>query len=111
MTKPRPMDEQRKSLIWHEWERGTGDHATTVVVGTESVLSRGKWRTVEVRACPVTYSPYPEQIEGARRAYTDWRTALGWVQDGLASGGMLREVELMTTMPRVKPWNALQTTN
>ena len=23
MTKPRPMDEQRKSLIWHEWERGT----------------------------------------------------------------------------------------
>ena len=23
MTKPRPMDEQRKTLIWHEWERGT----------------------------------------------------------------------------------------
>ena len=88
-----------------------GDHATTVVVGTERVLSRGKWRTVEVRACPVTYSPYPEQIEGARRAYTDWRRALAWVRDGLADGGMLREVEIMTTMPRVKPWNAPQTTN
>ena len=44
-----------------------GDHATTVVVSTERVLSRGKWRTVEVRACPVTYHPYPEQIEAARR--------------------------------------------
>ena len=23
MTKPRPMDAQRKAVIWHEWERGT----------------------------------------------------------------------------------------
>jgi hypothetical protein len=22
MTKPLPMDEQKKSVIWHEWERG-----------------------------------------------------------------------------------------
>ena len=87
-----------------------GDHATTVVVGSERVLSRGKWRKVEVRACPVSYSPYPEQIEGARRAYTDWRRALAWVRDGLADGGMLREVEMMTTMPKVKPWNTQQTT-
>ena len=31
-----------------------GERATTVVVGTERVLARGKWRTVEVLACPVT---------------------------------------------------------
>ncbi|QLL41033.1 hypothetical protein UM399_04290 [Sulfitobacter pontiacus] len=23
MTKPMPMDEQKKSVIWREWERGT----------------------------------------------------------------------------------------
>jgi hypothetical protein len=23
MTKPQPMDEQKKSVIWREWERGT----------------------------------------------------------------------------------------
>ena len=23
MTKPLPMDEQKKSVIWREWERGT----------------------------------------------------------------------------------------
>jgi len=81
-----------------------GDHATTVVVGTERVLSRGKWRTVEVRACPVTYRPYPEQIEAARRDYQAWRQALGWVRDGLQSGGMLREVEVVEGMPRARPW-------
>ncbi|CUH61611.1 hypothetical protein THS5294_02922 [Thalassobacter stenotrophicus] len=81
-----------------------GDHATTVVVGTERVLSRGKWRTVEVRACPVTYQPYPEQIEAARRGYRDWMKALGWIKEGLQAGGMLREVVVIEGMPKVLPW-------
>ena len=81
-----------------------GDHATTVVVGTERVLSRGKWRTVEVRACPVTYHPHPEQIEAARRAYTDWRKALGWVKEGLQDARMLREAEVVEGMPSGRPW-------
>src|SRR6056297_1363190 len=34
-----------------------GERASTVVVGTERALVRGKWRSVEVRACPVTYRP------------------------------------------------------
>jgi hypothetical protein len=69
-----------------------GERAATVVVGTERVLTRGKWRTVEVLACPVTFSPHPQQIEAARRAYDDWWRALGWVREGLIAGGMLREV-------------------
>lgn len=82
-----------------------GERATTVVVGTERVLSRGKWRTVEVLACPVTYSPHPQQIDAARRGYGDWRAALGWVRDGLRAGGMLREVEVTDVMPRARPWD------
>ena len=81
-----------------------GARATTVVVGTERILNRGKWRTVEVLACPVTYSPYPEQIEAARRAYDDWWRALDWVRDGLISGGMLRAIEVSAAMPRDRPW-------
>ena len=81
-----------------------GARASTVVVGTERIQTRGKWRTVEVLACPVTYSPYPEQIEAARRAYDDWWQALGWVRDGLISGGMLRAVEVSSAMPRARPW-------
>ena len=81
-----------------------GERATTILVGTERVLSRGKWRTVEVLACPVTFSPHPQQIEAARRGYEDWWRALDWVRHGLLAGGMLREVEVTAVMPKVRPW-------
>lgn len=81
-----------------------GERATTVVVGTERVLSRGKWRTVEVLACPVTFLPHPQQIEAARRAYHDWWHALSWVRDGLIAGRVLREVDVASVMPKVEPW-------
>lgn len=31
-----------------------GERATTAVIGTERVKTRGKWRTIELLACPVT---------------------------------------------------------
>lgn len=81
-----------------------GERATTVVVGSERVLTRGKWRTVDTLACPVAWRPHPEQIASARRAYEDWWQALGWVRDGLVAGAMLREVEVTAAMPKVRPW-------
>lgn len=81
-----------------------GERARTEVVGIERVLYRGRWRTVEVLACPVTWRPHPEQIAGARRAYVDWWQALGWVRDGLKDGLMLREVVVTAAMPKVRPW-------
>lgn len=82
-----------------------GERASTFLVGTERVLARGKWRTVEVLACQVTFSPHPHQIEAARRAYDEWWQALGWVREGLCAGGMLREIEVSTVMPRARPWH------
>jgi len=81
-----------------------GERATTVVVGTERVLTRGRWRTVEVLACRVTYSPDPKQIEAARRAYLYWRQALEWLAGQLTNSPVLREVELTPVMPKLKPW-------
>ena len=81
-----------------------GERATTIVVGIERVLTRGKWRTVEMLACPVTWRPHPEQIEAARRGYQDWWQALDWVRDGLIAGGMLRDVEVTAAMPKMRPW-------
>ena len=81
-----------------------GERATTVVVGTERVQHRGKWRSVEVLACPVTWRPHPEQIASARRGYDDWWQALDWVRDGLVLGRMLREIEVTGAMPKVRPW-------
>ncbi|MBU3032147.1 hypothetical protein [Paracoccus marinaquae] len=83
-----------------------GERAATTVIGTARVLTRGKWRSVDILACPVTFSPHPHQIEAAHRAYDDWWQALGWIRDGLIAGGMLREVEVTEVMPRVRPWKA-----
>jgi hypothetical protein len=81
-----------------------GERAVTIVVGTERVLTRGKWRTVELLACPITWRPHPEQIASARRGYDEWWEALDWVRDALISGAMLREVEVTAAMPKVRPW-------
>jgi hypothetical protein len=81
-----------------------GDRAVSVVVGTERILVKGAWRSVEVRACPVMFRPHPDQIAAARRGYEGWWLALGWLRDGLIAGGMLREVEMTTAMPKATPW-------
>jgi hypothetical protein len=86
-------------------ENQHGVRAVTEVVGVERVLHRGRWRTVEVLACPVTWRPHPEQISSARQGYNGWWQALGWVRDGLVAGRMLREVEVTVAMPKVRPWN------
>ncbi|WP_093120556.1 hypothetical protein [Salinihabitans flavidus] len=85
-------------------ENQHGVRAATDVVGTERVLSRGKWRMIEILACPVTFSPHPHQIEAAHRAYDDWWAALGWIRDGLIAGGILRDVEVTNVMPKERPW-------
>ena len=86
-----------------------GDRAVSEVVGTERVLIDGKWRTVEVRACPVRFTPDQRQIDSARQSYEDWWQALDWVRDGLMAAELLREVELSTTMPMPSPWTRVRT--
>ena len=85
-----------------------GERSVTVVVGIERVLHRGRWRTVEVLACPVTWRPHPEQIASARRSYDEWWQALDWVRDGLVVGRMMREVEVTVAMSKVRPWLSTQ---
>jgi hypothetical protein len=89
-------------------ENQHGVRAVTEVVGVERVLLRGRWRSVEVLACPVTWRPHPEQIASAQQGYEDWWKALDWVRDGLVAGDMLREVEVTGVMPKVRPWQPRQ---
>ncbi len=87
-------------------ENQHGVRAVTEVVGVERVLHRGRWRSIEVLACPVNWRPHPEQIASARCGYEDWWRALDWLRDGLQAGGMLREVEVTAAMPKVRPWQS-----
>lgn len=86
-----------------------GDRAISIVVGTERIMVKGKWRNVEVRACPVMFRPDTSQIEAARRAYQVWCEALGWIRDGLTESRLLRDVELTATLPKTQPWLTPQT--
>jgi hypothetical protein len=86
-----------------------GTHAGAIVVGVERIRvrgpgARGTWKTIDILACPVTFSPHPQQIEAARRGYDEWWQALGWVREGLIAGGMLRELEVTAAMPTASPW-------
>ena len=44
------------------------------------------------------------QIVADRRGYDDWWQARVWVREVLIAGGMLREVEVTTAMPKATPW-------
>jgi hypothetical protein len=86
-----------------------GEHAKTVVVRTARIRGpgpkpRGRWKTIDILACPVTYTPHPQQIEAARRSYRDWVAALAWVRDMLAEGLMLRDVSVTPALPKDRPW-------
>jgi len=81
-----------------------GVRAVTEVIGVERVLSRGKWRTVEVLVCPVIWRPHQEQIDAARRGYQDWVKALGWVSEALLGSALLREVVVVEGLPKRRPW-------
>ncbi len=82
-----------------------GERAVTKIVGTERILLRRRWRTVDVLACPVTWRPHPEQMASARSGYEDWWQALDWVRGGLLVGGMLRDIAVTAVMPKVRPWS------
>ena len=86
-----------------------GTHVGTVVVGTERIrvrgsTARGTWKTIDILACPVTFSPHPQQIEAAHNAYNEWWKALDWIRDGLIDCSMLRELEVTASMPKSQPW-------
>ncbi len=65
-----------------------GVRAVTQVVGTERVLTRGKWRTVDVLVCPVTWRPHPEQITAAQTRIRGLVQSAG-LGAGRAGGGVL----------------------
>jgi hypothetical protein len=86
-----------------------GERVEVVVVGHERVRVQGlksriTWQTIELLACPVRFSPHPQQIEAARESYEEWWQALGCIRDGLIASVMLREVEVTTAMPKARPW-------
>lgn len=74
------------------------------VCGTIEVVSRGRKRTVELRWCPVTYTPTPQQISSARRDYLLWWDALHELRFQLQMYRGLSAWRVTDDMPPRKPW-------
>lgn len=74
------------------------------VCGTVDVISRGRKRTVELRWCPVMYTPTAHQIASARRAYLMWWDALHDLRFQFQKYGGLSAWRVTDDMPPRKPW-------
>ena len=73
------------------------------VCGTVEVISRGRKRVVDVRWCPVTFTPTAQQIASARRSYMLWWDALHDLRINMQHGG-LTAWRVTNDMPPRKPW-------
>jgi hypothetical protein len=74
------------------------------VCGQVEVISRGRKRMVEVRWCPVTYTPTPGQVASARRGYLNWWDALWDLRLTFQLYGGLTAWRVTDEMPPRTPW-------
>lgn len=81
-----------------------GWHAKSETCGSVKVTSRGKVRDVELRWCPVTFTPTAQKIASARRAYLNWWDALHDLRFQFQTYGGLTAWRVTDEMPPRKPW-------
>ena len=81
-----------------------GWHAKSEACGSVKVTSRGKVRDVELRWCPVTFTPTAQKIASARRAYLNWWDALHDLRFQFQTYGGLTAWRVTDEMPPRKPW-------
>jgi len=74
------------------------------VCGQIEVVSRGRKRLVDLRWCPVTFSPTASQIAAARRDYLRWWDALWDLRRSFQLYGGLTAWRVNDEMPPRKPW-------
>jgi hypothetical protein len=81
-----------------------GTFAKSEACGSVKVTSRGRVREVELRWCPVTYTPTADRIAAARRAYLSWWDALHDLRFQFQTYGGLTSWRVTDDMPPRKPW-------
>jgi hypothetical protein len=95
VTRCLPVEKHKNNYGWH---------AKSEPCGSLEVQSRGRNRVVELRWCPVTFSPTASQIASARRAYLNWWDALHDLRFTFQSYGGLTAWRVTDHMPPRKPW-------
>jgi hypothetical protein len=81
-----------------------GVRAKSEPCGAIEVISRGRKVQVELRWCPITFTPTAQQIASARRAYLKWWDALHELRFQFQCYGGLTAWRVTDTMPPRTPW-------
>lgn len=81
-----------------------GPFAKSEVAGVGSYVLRGQKVVYESRVCPVRYTPTPQQVASARKAYRQWFHALLFLAVDLRRLNILARISITQALPPRTPW-------
>lgn len=104
-TRPNWVPDDRMRCVPRDWRMTKhGPFAKRELVGAEQVIIRGRKVMYEIHCCPVRYTPTPQQIASARKAYAEWYRALLFLAVDLRRLNILSRVAVTTALPPRRPW-------
>ncbi len=104
-ARPDWIEDDRTRCVPRDWRMTKhGPFAKTEVTGVGSYTFRGRKVIYEAVACPVRYTPTPQQVASARRAYREWFCALLFLAVDLRRLNILAQVQITQALPPRTPW-------
>jgi hypothetical protein len=105
-SRPDWIADDRMRCVPRDWRMTKhGPFAKTELVGAFQTTFRGRKVMHDIYACPVRYTPTPQQVSSARRAYFEWWRALLHIQGNLRRMNILARIRITTDLPPLEPWN------
>lgn len=105
-SRPDWIEDDRMRCVPRDWRMTkNGPFARRELVGAEQIIVRGRKVMHDVYACPVRYTPTPQQVASARKAYSDWYRALLFLAVDLRRLNILSSVTVTQALPPRRPWS------
>lgn len=106
-SRPDWIEDDRMRCVPRDWRMTkNGPFAKRELVGAEQIIVRGRKVMHDVYWCPVRYTPTPQQVASARKAYAEWYRALLFLAVQLRRLGILSRIAITQTLPPRRPWLA-----
>ena len=104
-SRPDWIEDDRMRCVPRDWRMTKhGPFAKTELVGAFQTTFRGRKVMHDIYACPVRYTPTPQQVSSARRAYLEWWRALAYLAVDMRRLNILSRIRVTDVMPPQRPW-------
>jgi len=104
-ARPDWIEDDAMRCVPRDWRMTKhGPFAKSEVAGVGSYLLRGQKVVYESRICPVRYTPTPQQVASARKAYRQWFHALLFLAVDLRRLNILARIRITQALPPRNPW-------